>query len=266
MLHQGVSLLRRPTSSTRGRLVIAHRGHNVAAPEQTLEAYRQAIDLGAGMIEADLRFTRDGVAVMLHDRLLDRTTSGRGPVAEMDWAGLSALDAGSWFEPKFKAERIPRLDDLFELATAHGVALCIEAKGEPGEENTRAALFAAREIASRGRLDIDYVASFDHEALVAAAAAVSGLRTAPDRLPERGPSVAADLIAQARRAGARVIQHHFADLDKDVVAEVQAAGIDVWAWPMASYVEAKLAFESGAIGLMGDDVAAITKVLAEADD
>lgn len=242
------------------RRIIAHRGHKVGAPEQTLAAFTLAIELGATMLEADLRVTRDGVAVLMHDRLLDRTTSGTGPVADMDWTDLAQLDAGSWFDARFAGERVPTLDALFDLAERRGVALCIEAKGQ-GEENFRAASLAAREIARRGRLDIDVVASFDHAALAAAAEAVSGLRTAPDRLPERGPSTAADLIAQARRAGARIIQHHFADLDAAVVAEVQAAGIEIWAWPMASAAEARQAFDSGAIGLMGDDVAAIAAVL-----
>ena len=246
------------------RIIIAHRGHKVAAPEQTLTAFRLAVERGATMLEADLRFTRDGVPVMMHDRLLDRTTSGTGPVAAMDWADVVKLDAGSWFDPGFAGERVPRLDELFELAETLGVALCIEAKGE-GTENARTALFAAREIERRSRLDRDVVASFDHEALAAAAATVPELRTAPDRLPERGPSTAADLIAQARRAGALIIQHHFADLDAAVVAEVQAAGIEVWAWPMANEDEARFAFESGAIGLMGDDVAAIAKVLRAGD-
>jgi len=141
-----------------------------------------------------------------------------------------------------------------------GVALCIEAKGGAGE-NARTALFAAREIARRSRLDIDVVASFDHEALAAAVVEVPGLRTAPDRLPEHGPSTAAELIEQARRARASIIQHHFADLDASVVAEVQAAGVEVWAWPMVSLAEAQFAYDSGAIGLMGDDVSAIVSVL-----
>jgi len=248
------------------RLIIAHRGHKVGAPEQTMAAFRLAAELGASMLEVDLRFTRDGVPVLLHDPLLDRTTSGSGPVAAMDWADVGRLDAGSWFDPKFADERVPRLDDLFELADEMNLALCIEAKGEAGDENARAALFAAHAIAARGRLETDVVASFEPEALVAAADAVSGLRTAPDRLPERGPSVAADLIAQARRARARIIQHHFADLDPAVVAEVQAAGIEVWAWPPANTAEARFAVGSGAIGLMGDDVAAIVAALGANGD
>lgn len=246
------------------RRVIAHRGHTVTAPEQTLAAYEAAIHLGASMIEADLRFTRDGVPVMMHDRLLDRTTSGHGPIAALAWDEVAYLDAGSWFDPKFSDQRVPRLDDLFALVERSGAALCIEAKGETGAENRQAAVFAAEEIARRGRLDIDVVASFDHEALVSAASAVPGLRTAPDRLPERGPSTARELLAQAQLSGARIIQHHFADLDPQVVAEVQAAGVEVWAWPPANSRQARLAFDSGAIGLMGDDVAAIVRVLDDA--
>ena len=242
------------------RLVIAHRGHCVGAPEQTLAAYSLAIDLGAMMIEADLRFTRDGVPVMLHDADVRRTTNGKGLVAELDWDDLRRLDAGTWFDPRFSAERIPRLDDLFDLAARRGICLCIEAKGKSAD-NHRTAMFAAREIARRGRLELDVVASFDHQALAAAVEAVPGLRTAPDRLPERGPSVAGDLITQARAARASIIQHHFADLDAAVVAEVQDAGIEVWAWPPASPAEAQFAFDSGAIGLMGDDVAAIAQVV-----
>jgi glycerophosphoryl diester phosphodiesterase len=247
------------------RRIIAHRGHKVGAPEQTMAAFRLAVELGATMLECDVRFTRDGVAVMMHDRLIDRTTSGKGLVAAMDWAQIKDLDAGSWFDPKFAGERVPLLDDMFDLAEDLRVSLCVEAKGD-GPENARAALHAAREIVRRGRLETDVVASFDHDALAAVAVTIPGLQTAPDRLPERGPSVAADLIAQAKRARARIIQHHFADLDAAVVAEVQLAGIEVWAWPMANPEEARMAYESGAIGLMGDDVAAIAAVLrAEGD-
>lgn len=251
---------------TARRKIIAHRGHKVGAPEQTLAAYALAVDLGAQMIEADLRFSRDGVPVMLHDARLERTTSGRGLVGDMDWADIARLDAGSWFGAPFAGQRVPRLGELFALADERGVALCIEAKGDAHAENARAALYAAQEIARRGRLEIDVVASFDHAALAAATAAVPGLRTAPDRLPERGPSTARELIAQARAAHAAIIQHHFADLDAAVVAEVQEAGIEVWAWPPADTAEAQLAFDSGAIGLMGDDVAAIARVVKAAGD
>ncbi len=245
-------------------LIIAHRGHKTDAPEQTLAAYGMAVELGAAMIEADVRLSRDGVPVMLHDRLLDRTTSGRGPVSAIDWADLSRLDAGSWFDPRFAGERIPRLDDLFALAVEHDIALCLEAKGETEAENAAVSLLIGTEIARRGRLDRDVLASFDHAALLGAAEAVPGLRTAPDRLPEHGPSTPAQLLAQAKSTRASIIQHHFADLRPEVVAEVQAAGVDIWAWPPTSPDEVRFAVSSGAAGIMGDDVRTIVAVLSEA--
>lgn len=247
------------------RLIIAHRGHKVGAPEQTLAAFELAIDLGATMLEMDLRFTRDGVAVLMHDRRVDRTTNGSGAIEAMDWADVAQLDAGGWFGESFAGATVPRLDELFDLAERRRVALCIEAKGE-GALNASTALYAAREIARRGRLDIDVVASFEHAALAAAVDAVPGLRTAPDRLPERGRSTAEQLVAQAGAAKAKIIQIYFEDLEAEVVAAVQAAGIEVWAWPPANLDEARFAFASGAIGLMGDDVAAIAQAVEENDD
>ena len=227
-------------------------------------AYRAACDLGADMIEADVRVTRDGVQILMHDPDIGRTTSGTGAVRDVAWEQLRTFDAGSWFDPRFSDQHVPRLADLFDLAVERNVALCLEAKGErPGEVSANA-LLAAQEIARRGRLDLDVVASFDHLALRKAAEAVTGLRTAPDRLPARGPSTARALIAQARSIEARIIQHHFEDLANAVAEEVQAAGIEVWVWPTLTEDEASRAIQTGAVGIMGDNVANIVRALSRA--
>jgi glycerophosphoryl diester phosphodiesterase len=238
-------------------LIIAHRGHKTEAPEQTMAAYARAIDLGARMIEADVQLSRDGIPFMLHDARLERTTSGHGPAAALDWSELSRLDAGSWFGPAFAGERIPRLDDLFALAQTRGIGLCLEAKGDSHAANAEVAIVIASEIAARGRLEIDAVASFDHEALRRAAQEIPGLRTAPDRLPERGRSTAAALIAQADAIGARIIQHHFADLTPELVAEVEAQGLEIWAWPPTSPAEIAFTLGCAPAAIMGDDVRAM---------
>ena len=241
--------------------IIAHRGHKTEAPEQTMAAYRMAVELGAEMIEADVQISRDGVAVMMHDWTLERTTSGHGPVSGLDWTEIGALDAGSWFDPRFARERVPRLDDLFALAVETGIGLCLEAKGQTLAANLEASRRIGREIARRGRLDVDVLASFDHEALRIAASEIPGLRTAPDRLPEHGESTTESLLAQARVIGAPIIQHHFADLTPEVEAEVQAAGVEIWAWPPATPEEVAVAIASGAFGIMGDDVRNIATAL-----
>lgn len=241
--------------------IIAHRGHKTEAPEQTMAAYRMAVELGAEMIEADVQFSRDGVAVLMHDWTLERTTNGHGPASGLDWAQIAVLDAGSWFDPQFAGERVPRLDDLFALALETGIGLCLEAKGETPASNLEVSRRIAQEIARRGRLEVDVLASFDHEALRIAASDVPGLRTAPDRLPERGDSTAQTLLAQARAIGAPIIQHHFADLRLAVAAEVQAAGVEIWVWPPSTPEDGTIAIASGAIGIMGDDVRNIAAAL-----
>jgi glycerophosphoryl diester phosphodiesterase len=241
--------------------VIAHRGHSSGAPEQTLAAFRQAIDLGAEMIEADVRRSRDRRLVLCHDARVDRTTNGTGRVSELTFAELRRFDAGSWFDDGYAGELVPSLDELYDLAVDAGVALCLEVKGETEDEQLAIAHAVAQEIAARSRLEDDYLSSFNHGALAAAAGAFPGLRTAPDRLPERGPADAAGVVAQARAIDATVVQHHHEDLDATTVAEVHTAGVAVWAWPPLTRAEIERVVALDVDGVMGDDVAAIRAVV-----
>lgn len=77
-------------------LVFAHRGSSAALPEHTLAAYLRALDEGADGLECDVRLTRDGHLVCLHDRRLERISNGRGRVSGYTLAQLDQLDFGSW--------------------------------------------------------------------------------------------------------------------------------------------------------------------------
>ncbi|HTW20920.1 MAG TPA: glycerophosphodiester phosphodiesterase family protein [Mycobacteriales bacterium] len=91
--------------------VIAHRGASAIEAEHTLAAYRRALDDGADGVECDVRLTRDGVLVCVHDRRVDRTSSGRGVVSTLELADLSELDFGSW-------RRDPGIEEPDPLLTA----------------------------------------------------------------------------------------------------------------------------------------------------
>ena len=80
-------------------LVVAHRGDSAAQAEHTLAAYRAALDTGADGLECDVRLTRDGYLVCVHDRKVDRTSNGYGVVSELDLDGLRQLDFSSWHDP-----------------------------------------------------------------------------------------------------------------------------------------------------------------------
>ena len=94
--------------------VIAHRG-GTGAPENTLAAFRHAIALGVDYIEMDVRVTRDGHLVLMHDPTVDRTTNGKGAVSDLDLAAIRCLDAGRKCAPRFAGERVPTLDETLDL-------------------------------------------------------------------------------------------------------------------------------------------------------
>jgi len=97
-------------------LIIGHRGNSGVAPANTMESIRQAIALGVDMIEIDVRQTRDGVLILIHNDTLDETTNGKGPVSAMDYADIKELDAGSWKDKRYAGERIPTLMEALDFA------------------------------------------------------------------------------------------------------------------------------------------------------
>jgi glycerophosphoryl diester phosphodiesterase len=95
--------------------VIAHRGDKTCAPENTLAAFILAADKGADAIEFDVQLTADEQVVLMHDPTVDRTTNGTGKVSSYNLTALRDLDAGVWFSKEFKGERVPTLDEVFEI-------------------------------------------------------------------------------------------------------------------------------------------------------
>jgi len=126
-------------SQTGRKQLVAHRGASAYAPEHTIEAYRLALAQGADFVEQDLQITKDGHLVCLHDLTLERTTDveqvfpdrfredvsedqSPGSTATRHWyvsdftlAEIKQLDAGSWFDPKFKGARIPTWQEAIDL-------------------------------------------------------------------------------------------------------------------------------------------------------
>jgi glycerophosphoryl diester phosphodiesterase len=122
---------------------VAHRGASTLAPENTIEAFRLAVEAGAGGLELDVHMTRDGHIVVIHDATVDRTTNGSGAVSEMTLDELRRFDAGHNFSPDGGSTRpyrgrgvwVPTLGEVLEEFP--GVAVNIEIKaGTPGIEET----------------------------------------------------------------------------------------------------------------------------------
>ena len=103
--------------------VVAHRGNNRYAPENTLVSYEQALAAQAPIVEMDLHRSKDGVIVLLHDDTLERTTNGSGHVKDMTVAELKTLDAGLWKAPEYAGETIPTLQEIAELCKGRTIMM-----------------------------------------------------------------------------------------------------------------------------------------------
>jgi len=110
-VHAIIALMSKNANST--PLIVAHRGDSANAPENTLAAFRLALENEADGIELDVMLSADQQLMVIHDDTLDRTSNGHGKVADLPFAALRELDAGSWYDLKFKGEPIPLLEEVF---------------------------------------------------------------------------------------------------------------------------------------------------------
>jgi glycerophosphoryl diester phosphodiesterase len=120
------------TAAGKVKEVIGHQGSCADRPGNTLIGVRRAIEAGAHVVEVDVRTTKDGELVCLHDADVDRTTDGKGKVANLTLAEVKKLDAGVKFDAKFTGERVPTLREVLELAKGK-ITVMIDLK-EDGEE------------------------------------------------------------------------------------------------------------------------------------
>src|SRR5512132_864966 len=95
-------------------VLFAHRGASAHAPENTLAAFELALAHQADAIELDVKLTADGHVVVIHDPTVDRTTGSQGRVKDLSLAQIRALEAGSFFSEKYRGEKIPTLEEVFE--------------------------------------------------------------------------------------------------------------------------------------------------------
>ena len=148
------------------RFIVAHRGSSGTAPENTLISLQKAIDAGASVIEVDVQLTKDNQAVLLHDPHLGRTTSGKGLISNYTYSELHSIDAGSWFDTKYSAERIPLLYEAIELLKKHKVFVNIEIKPPQPQEDFKKRVDAITDIVIQANMsEATLFGSFHHHSL-----------------------------------------------------------------------------------------------------
>ncbi|MGD9799201.1 MAG: glycerophosphodiester phosphodiesterase [Parvularculaceae bacterium] len=142
-------------------IVVGHRGTKKFAPENTVAAFNKAIEMGARSIEMDVRATKDGEFVVMHDPFVNRTTNGRGLVSQMTLAEIRALDAGSWFGPEFAGERVPTLREALRAVKGRS-AVDIDFKSGPQNSAELIATILDEEGFDDGSLVTVFVRAFEY--------------------------------------------------------------------------------------------------------
>jgi glycerophosphoryl diester phosphodiesterase len=221
--------MRSPSQPSRPRIV-AHRGASHEAPENTLAAFRRAWQCGVEGIELDVRVTKDGHVVVIHDETTKRTAGLDRPVADQTLAELQKLDAGAWKDARYQGERIPTLAEAL-ASIPGGRTLFVEIKSP---RDTVAAVAEVIRTATPTSAQIALQA-YDADSLAALAAAV------PDapaywtvdppvnalNLPMPYPP---ELVADAKQRGFAGLALDFRAVTDDLLAAARDAGllVDVW--------------------------------------
>jgi len=146
--------------------IIAHRCGGALAPENTLAGLHIAVRLGCRGVEFDAMLAADGVPVLIHDETLERTTTGRGRVADTSSVQLARLDAGTRHHPAFAVEPVPTLEEALRRCAALGLWANVEIKPSAGQEAETGRAVARLAAAAHGKL---LLSSFSSIALRAAA-------------------------------------------------------------------------------------------------
>lgn len=209
-------------------LIIGHRGASAVAPENTMAAFREAIAVGADGIEFDVRLTKDGVPVVIHDSTLRRTGGLNQRIADLTSQELSKVDVGSWFKPRsFENEKVPSLEELFTLFGANNLTLYLEMKCDAPVEQRPLAEACSRMIKEHALKERVVVECFQLAALQVLKEIDPDIKTAAlfDRT-----FTDQSIITRATEIGAMAVALHHRLARKGLVEKAKQAGMHVAVW------------------------------------
>jgi glycerophosphoryl diester phosphodiesterase len=234
-------------------IVTAHRGASSVAPENTLSAMIAAVEAGADFAELDVRLTRDGQVVLLHDRTLDRTTNGTGDVWDFTLEELRSLEAGSWFSEEYDGEPIPTLREVIRYARGR-LSLNIEIKVSREEPTIAAAV--ADILRSEGCGGSCLITSFSREIVEEVK------RIAPEI--QTGFIFGSDYPADVFDGDWEILSVNIEAVDSAFVASAREAGKSVHVWTVDDRDEIIRLIGLGVNGIISNRPALVREVLADA--
>ncbi len=235
-------------------LVIAHRGGNKWAPENTMSAFAKSLKAGADGVELDIHRCKSGELIVIHDETLERTTNGSGFVKDKTWDELKNVSAGKWYSAEFENERLPLLKDVLTLADGKMI-VDIEIKNAPieypGIEDDLASLLKDYKYP-----DKILISSFDHELI----------RRVHEKLPNievafLDAGIVADVGEYASKIGAKAWNAGYSELRADAVSRAHKSGLAVNVWTVNGNQKWDQAMDMKVDGIVTDDPAGLITYL-----
>ncbi|MSS83366.1 glycerophosphoryl diester phosphodiesterase [Actinomycetaceae bacterium WB03_NA08] len=229
--------------------IIAHRGVSSLAPENTMAAFVKCLDLGVQWFEFDVQLLGDASLVVMHDDTADRTTNGTGQLQDMSFDEARRLDAGLWFGPEYRFERIPELTTVVDLLNTTALCANLEVKYTQNPQLRDSLVEAVSRIAS-GVKDQSklLISSFDPTVL-------SRMQDFATAFLVEARTVRADFHGVVQRALDLGCVAIHPEEDSVGPAQVQAwhdAGLKVNVWTVNDKARAQEFYDMGVDGLITD--------------
>jgi glycerophosphoryl diester phosphodiesterase len=235
-------------------VVIAHRGASIKAPENTLAAVRAAVDAKADWVEIDVQESADGSVVVFHDRDFKRMGGSGRPIWELSDADIAAIDIGSWKSPDFAAERAPLLSEvLFTCKDRSGVLIELKYYGRDQRLEER----VIEVVEAAGMADQVMVMSLNH----------AGIRKIRQLRPQwRIGLLSTVALGNVTRLDVDFLGLNARTTSRRLIEEADRRGIQVYVWTVNDPIDMAAQLGRGVDGLITDDPALASEVLAERAD
>ena len=246
--------------------VISHRGANKYAPQNTMPAFRKAVEIGVDGFETDVHFSADGHIVICHNYTVDETSNGMGNVSDMTLERLRELDFGSYFSDEFKGTQLPTLGEFLELCKDDMIKVMnIEIK-EPQNGKKDIADKTIEEVKKAGLFDKLLVSSFDPEIIIRCKEVdpecKTGFLYSPDR-PITYTKMVLHYVDYAKEIGADFLHPHFSLVNARFVEKLHENGIGVNPWTVDDKDTARKLLSYGVDGIITNVPDDMNKIVAE---
>lgn len=243
-------------------VIVAHRGASSTYPENTLASFRAAVELGAPVVELDVRLTADGVPVVMHDADVSRTTDGAGLVHELTAERVAALNAGDPASP----EPVPTLGQALELMSGRAAA-ALEIKNLPGDpgftDGEPIAESIHAELARTGFEGPVLVLSFNPRSVAASKAIAPDVPTGFLAAPPVDPREALEHVVQAGHDLLLPGTRSLIPAGPAFVRDAHAVGVRVGTWTVDDPQTVGMLLDRGVDAIASNDPAMALAVLAE---